>query len=136
MNNYQKQKENGRNNVAALNAKLVAMLGEKGVKMDSELESLLQGYTNLFESTGQRGGESLLDLVMPNIGDSITKMDAFTQTEGRVVIDARQLYQWRRKGYNIESKDGVTYTYTSFDEEKNAAFLAAEKAKRDAKKSA
>jgi hypothetical protein len=133
MNNYQKTKERNEQKVSDIAGKFEAYLNKHEL-FDEEADNLLKELRGIL-ATSQTTKDLFFE-VFTNIGDTISKKDAFMNTDGRVCIDARQLYQWRKKGYIVAEtgKGSNIYKYVNFDAVKNAAYKADQKAKRDAKK--
>lgn len=74
----------------------------------------------------------------PKVGDKVTLAQAFDRAS--IAIDARTLYQWRKKGYIVERVDkgeltaNSEYVYQGFRADKAEEYYASQKAKREAKK--
>lgn len=139
-NSYQKQKAALEEKQAKFIAEveyLFSLIDAKKVEKDERAKAFAESYKDYFTAKESKRGGGFFELLFPQIGAVITAKAAFELTEGSVVLDARQLYQYRRKGFNIEKiKDAgldSEFKYVSFDEKKSEEFYAAQKAKREAK---
>jgi hypothetical protein len=137
MNNYQRTKERNAKRVEDVTSKLEAFLVKHKLAEDVEALAILEEYRTAL-ATATVAVKSNFSELFAAIGDTISKMDAFSKTDGRVCIDARQLYQWRRKGLVVEetAKGSGIYKYTKYDAAKAEEYRKEQAAKRAAKASA
>lgn len=137
MNNYQKTKERNAKRVEDVTSKLEAFLAKHKLAQDAEALAILEEYRTSL-ATATVAVKSNFSELFATIGDTISKKDAFLKTDGRVCIDARQLYQWRRKGLVVEetAKGSGVYAYVRYDKEKAKEYKKEQAAKRAAKASA
>jgi hypothetical protein len=112
MNNYQKQKAKRVSEVESLMAKLEG---------NAEALEVLAAYKESLNDSAER--KNWFSMFFPSIGSSRTAREIAEMSDYRIVADARQLYQWRARGYNV-SKVGDVFCYVSFDAEKHDQFLA------------
>lgn len=107
-------------------------------KLNPQAKEFIENYKQAFETSGNRRGGGIFEVLFPEVGSKVTAKEAFEKSNGSIVIDARQLYQWRAKGHSVEKLSGegvnTTFIYKEYNAEKAEEYYAKEKAKREARK--